>query len=165
MSEEIDRRTVFESDKLTVTLKRFADEDARPEDYGADSAYDDAETRASFREGAWEFNVLVAEVAWDDVVLGDDSLGSVDHGTIRHLDEDGNVQTIECDAFEVKPAEYPEANVVVGGTPATQVIVTAIENAREWAMTAAYSGPVLVALDDAERWADPFAPHKRQVTS
>lgn len=157
---------VFSTASLSIELNRERDDDTRPEDYGENSAYDDTATLESWSADDWEFSNVDARILWDGVKIGRDSIGAVEHGTMRYTDEDGNVQTVECNALEIMAPDYgttADGTPTVGmGSPASGVIMEALNEARKWATGAGVSadGPLMQALDVADKWADPNA-HKR----
>jgi hypothetical protein len=158
--------TVFSVASLTIELDSEYDPDARPDDYGDGSAYDDAETMAAWKAGYWEFRTVDARILWNGVEIGSDSLGAVNHGTFIYTDENGNVQTVEANALAITAADYGLTDdgqpLIIGGSPANDVIMAAIGYAQSWAASVAAmpDGPLMSALDAAVKWADPNA-HKR----
>jgi hypothetical protein len=160
---------IFSTARLTIELDMWEDHDSEPSDYGKDSAYDDPATMESWSADEWRFMDVNAHVLWNGAKIGSGNIGAVEHGTMRYTDDNGDVQTVECDALEITVPDYGTTGdgtpTVISGSPASHVVMEALDEARAWATGAGTSnGPLMQALDAAGKWADPNA-HKRTKTA
>jgi hypothetical protein len=141
----IDRRELYNANGWRIEGVIDHDLDAHP---GESDCYS-AEDIAAWKADRWQYVNVGARVYLHGVLLGEDWLGGV---------ESGQLAEVECDPFELVPAEYGEVQgmrSVTMPSAMTGVVLEAVAEARAFLDKITGARPELAAI---ERTFDPNNP-------
>jgi hypothetical protein len=141
----IETKTLYEGGPVQIVGQMHTDSDARPDDQDFDSPEKRADYLKRFAADDFMFVGMAVAVIVDGKEVGYDSLWGIEHGYVA--------DDVYANAWENTPAEYPQPNHVVMGSPLNGVINEAVDEAIKWLKNR--NAEVPPELYAAQQWADP----------
>jgi hypothetical protein len=141
----IESRTLYQAGDLSVVVDMHEDSETDPNDQDFENPEQRADFLRRFRGRDFEYIGLEAKVVLDGAVIGRDGCWGIEYGQVA--------EGVRANPWEHVKPQYPAPNETIPGSPLNNVILVALDEAKNWLTRHGVAIPDELA--SAMRWADP----------